>query len=114
MNENKGLIFAYILDGKGGGTAVDWKGIREWNPVAGTLWIHVDYTNEKVKKWLRSESNLSSLSCEILLEEDTRPRTLSSKDGLLLILRGVNCNPGADPEDMAVRTGWIHCWTQGG
>jgi len=100
MNENKGLIFAYILDGKGGGTAVDWKGIKEWNPDMGTLWIHVDYTNEEVKKWLRSESNLSSLSCEILLEEDTRPRTLSSKDGLLLILRGVNCNPGADPEDM--------------
>ena len=54
MNENKGLIFAYILDGKGGGTAVDWKGIKEWNPDMGVLWIHVDYTNEEVKKWLRS------------------------------------------------------------
>ena len=76
MNENKGLIFEYILDGKGGGTAADWKGIKEWNPDMGTLWIHVDYTNEEVKKWLRSGSNLNSLSCEILIEEDTRPRTL--------------------------------------
>ena len=27
MNSNDGLIFAYIIDGEGGGTAVDWKGI---------------------------------------------------------------------------------------
>ena len=100
MNANKGLIFAYILDGKGGGAAVDWKGIKNWNPDMGTLWIHVDYTNEKVKKWLRSESNLGSLSYGILIDKDSRPRILSSKDGLLLILRVVNCNPGADPEDM--------------
>ena len=71
MNENKGLVFAYILDGKGGGTAVDWKGIKKWHPDMGTLWIHVDYTNEEVKKWLHSDSNLNPLSCEILIEEDT-------------------------------------------
>jgi zinc transporter len=100
MNVNNGLIFAYILDAKGGGSAVDWKGINAWVPDMGTLWIHFDYTNEEVKKWLRSESNLSSLACEILIEEDTRPRILSSKDSLLLILRCVNCNPGADPDDM--------------
>jgi zinc transporter len=100
MDPNDGLIFAYILDGNGGGTPVDWEGIKKWNPDMGTLWIHVDYTNEKVEKWLLSESRLSSLSCEILMEKDTRPRILSSKDGLLLILRAVNCNPGADPEDM--------------
>jgi zinc transporter len=100
MDPNDGLIFAYILDGNGGGTPVDWEGIKKWNPDMGTLWIHVDYTNEKVQKWLLSESRLSSLSCEILMEKDTRPRILSSKDGLILILRAVNCNPGADPEDM--------------
>ena len=100
MDLNEGLIFAYILDGNGGGTPVDWEGIKKWNPDMGTLWIHVDYTNEKVEKWLLSESRLSSLSCEILMEKDTRPRILSSKDDLILILRAVNCNPGADPEDM--------------
>ena len=26
MHSHDGLIFAYILDGDGGGTAVDWKG----------------------------------------------------------------------------------------
>jgi len=37
---------------------------------------------------------------EALLAEETRPRIVPSAEGLLLILRGVNCNPGAEPEDM--------------
>ena len=53
-----------------------------------------------MKNWLRTESNLSEISSEILLAEDTRPRLISSTDGLILILRGVNFNPGSDPEDM--------------
>jgi zinc transporter len=37
---------------------------------------------------------------ESLLDQGTRPRNIVSDEGLLLILRGVNCNPGEDPEDM--------------
>jgi zinc transporter len=35
-----------------------------------------------------------------LLAEETRPRAFSTAHGLLVILRGVNLNPGANPEDM--------------
>ena len=100
MNSNSGLLFAYILDGKGGGTAIDWKGLREWRPEKDPLWVHLDFSNEKVQNWMQSESNLSPLSCDILVEQDTRPRLITSKESLLLILRGVNCNPESDPEDM--------------
>ena len=100
MNSNNGLLFAYILDGKGGGTAIDWQGLREWRPEKGPLWVHLDFSNDKVQSWMQSESNLSPLSCDILVEQDTRPRLITSKDSLLLILRGVNCNPESDPEDM--------------
>jgi zinc transporter len=34
------------------------------------------------------------------MEQDTRPRFIPTKEGFLLILRGVNFNPGSDPEDM--------------
>ena len=30
MDSNDGLIFAYIIDGEGGGTTVDWKGNSDW------------------------------------------------------------------------------------
>ena len=100
MVSNDGLIYAYILDGDGGGTAVGWKGINDWRPEKGLLWIHLDYSNEDVKQWLLTESKLNTLSCDILMEQDTRPRFITTQEGFLLILRGVNCNPGSDPDDM--------------
>lgn len=95
-----GLIFAYVLDGRGGGQALDWTGLEQWRPDDGILWIHLDYTKQKVQQWLTASSGLNELSIEILREQDTRPRILNSEEGLFLILRAVNPNPGADPEDM--------------
>ncbi len=106
MKENDGLVFGYVLDGNGGGKGIDWKKLGQWSPEQGTLWVHFDYASERVKKWLAKESHLSPIIGEALLEEETRPRIVSSKEGLLLILRGVNCNPGADPEDMVSIRMW--------
>ncbi len=100
MDSNDGLIFGYVLDGDGGGTAIDWQGLSNWHSEKGPIWIHLDYSGVKVKQWLQTGSKLGTLSCEILMEEDTRPRLINTKEGFILILRGVNCNPGSDPEDM--------------
>ena len=97
---NDGLVYAYILDSVGGGNFIDLEGILKWRPEEGPIWIHLDFTFDQAKEWLQKESELSRLSCEILMEDDTRPRFITNKDGFLLILRGINCNPGADPEDM--------------
>lgn len=100
MDNKEGLIFAYILDGKGGGQAIDWENLGKWSPEKGLLWLHLDFKSEKVRKWLSEQSGLSQILCNSLIEEETRPRGVVSEEGLLLILRGVNCNPGSDPEDM--------------
>ena len=100
MGENDGLVFAYILDGKGGGQAANWEQVKQWSPREGILWVHLDYASESVKGWLSEDGGLSPVTAVALLSEETRPRFLLSSEGLLLILRGVNCNPGADPEDM--------------
>jgi zinc transporter len=100
MGEDNRLVFSYLLDRGGGGQTVDWQKIKQWSPEEGTLWMHLNHASENVQKWLTEASGLDPISCESLLEEETRPRVVSSSDGLLLILRGVNCNPGADPEDM--------------
>ena len=93
MNFDNGLVYAYILDGKDCGTIVDWQDINNHSPEAGTLWIHLNYSGDTVKQWLQKKSSLSALSCEILMEQDTRPRHVTTTDGFLLILRGVNFNP---------------------
>ncbi|MEJ2220752.1 MAG: zinc transporter ZntB [Desulfobacterales bacterium] len=100
MNEGNAIVYAYLLDGKGGGEAVDRKAIDNWNPSQGLLWIHLDLKIDDTRVWLENESGLHQITRESLLDQDTRPRNIVSDEGLLLILRGVNCNPGEDPEDM--------------
>ena len=107
MDSNDGLVFSYVLNGKGGGTPVNWEQIKEWKPDKGVLWLHLDYTDEGVRKWLCEKSGIDQVLCEALTAEDTRPRVVSSQNSLLLILRGVNFNPGADPEDMVALRMWF-------
>ncbi len=106
MNIEDGLVFSIILKG-GSCQRLDWEQVKRWNPAQGILWLHLDFKNERVKKWLFEESGIDAVSCEALLAEETRPRVVASSHSLLLILRGVNCNPGADPEDMVSIRMWF-------
>src|SRR4030067_1766949 len=107
MNEKSGLVFSYILGGAGGGHTITWEDIKHWTPEKGILWLHLDYKNERVPQWLSETSGFNRIISEALLEEETRPRAVAYDDGLLLILRGVNCNPGSDPEDMVSLRMWF-------
>ena len=44
---------------------------------------------------------------EALTAEETRPRSMVHSNGMLLILRSVNLNPGMNPEDMVSIRFWI-------
>ena len=48
-------------------------------------------------QWLHDCSGLSEITAEALLQVETRPRCVPADDGLMVFLRGVNLNPGADP-----------------
>ena len=106
MSELPGLIYAYILDGKGGGKAIGWGDVRH-GAADGFQWLHLRYTDEMVQSWLFKESGLPEIICDALIDEDVRPRMLAYEEGLLLVLRSVNCNPGSDPEDMVALRMWV-------
>jgi zinc transporter len=80
---------------------------RELQPGEGILWLHLDYSDPKVARWVRTDSGVDAVVAEALLAPETRPRSLVLGDGLLVILRGVNLNPGADPEDMVSVRIWM-------
>lgn len=105
---NKGLITAYILDGTGSGKAVGWEEINNWNEGEEILWVHLDYTAEDSIQWLNEEAGLDDIVIAALMSEDPRPRSVVIHDGLLVMLRGVNMNSGADPEDMVSIRLWIN------
>lgn len=109
MTGNNGLVVSFQLNGMGGGTALDWQGISELWSSDSPIWVHLDYTHERSRSWLREQSGIDDVSIEALLAEETRPRTTLIQGNLLVILRGVNLNPGSDPEDMVS----IRVWTDG-
>ena len=95
-----GLVYGYRLGSGQLGNALTWADVDAWRPENGLLWIHLDADHKAVLKWLTEKSGLSPLVTEALLEVGTRPRSVVNESGVLAIFRGVNCNPGADPEDM--------------
>ncbi|MGB2131421.1 MAG: zinc transporter ZntB [Marinobacterium sp.] len=93
-------LHALLLDGQGGATSLTPTEVDAWTPDQGLLWLHLDYTDNEARTWLEQHSNLPELAADALLAENTRPRAAVLGEHLLLALRGVNTNPGADPEDM--------------
>ena len=101
-NLHWGLVHAFVLDGRGGARSLEWEQLEGLQLTEQeSLWLHWDRGHPQTHGWLREHSGLSDFSCDLLLEENTRPRLLTLPEHeLLLFLRGVNLNPGAEPEDM--------------
>ena len=103
-----GLLFAYILDDKGGGKEVDWKGIQNWRPEDGVHWVHLDRTGDMASAWVTNDTGIDQATAEtLLMPVANRPRVQKIDDGLLVVLRGVNLNPGNASDDMVGLHMWI-------
>lgn len=98
--EDNGLIGAWLLDGTGRAREIGWAEVRGWTPEQGALWLHLNRGAATVKTYMMQEAGLEPEVAEALLAPDVRPRVVPTTKGLLINLRGINFNPGADPEDM--------------
>jgi zinc transporter len=96
-----GLIHAYLLDGKGGAHSLGgWDAVAKWSANDGLLWINLDYSIPETARWLEDKSAIDPLVLAALVDPDPRPRAVSHVEDLLMIVRGINNNEGAAPEDM--------------
>ena len=105
--KSESLVFAFLVDEQGGGREAWWPQIDAWKPEDGLLWLHFDRAAPETSHWLKNHGGLDPVVIDALLQQDSRPRCLAVGDGLLVALRGVNLNPGADPEDMVALRLWI-------
>ena len=101
------LVCAYRLDGAGRGEPLEWAELGAGTEQSAPIWLHMDRRGEQTRRWLQEDSGLSPVVVDALLAQETRPRCEAFEDGLLVILRGVNMNPGADPEDMIALRIWV-------
>lgn len=111
MKRDNNLIAAYLFDGNGGAKKIGWNDIVKWAPERGVIWVHLDYTIQATASWLSDFTQLDRMTAKALVAQESRPRCVATSDGLLLFLRGVNTNPGQDPEDMVSIRTWVnqHC-----
>lgn len=102
------LLFARALDGGGGGRALGWDAARRWRPSRAepVLWVHLCRHLPGVAEWLEEGLQVSGPTAELLVGDDSRPRALREGQALVAVLRGINFNPGAEPEDMVSMQVW--------
>ena len=106
--EDGPLLFGRVLDGKGGGRPIGWDEAKAWNPAAPgeLLWLHLCRTHEEAEPWLESALGLPEPVAEMLTDDGNRPRAYRDGETLVAVLRGINFNPGAEPEDMISMQLW--------
>jgi len=92
------LVLAYQLDGRGGGDALTSEQLSGVTDAC--RWVHLDINHQQSLRWLKQSSGLEPVIIDALTAEETRPRIVELEEAALIILRGVNLNEDADPEDM--------------
>lgn len=102
-----GFLYKWIFDGNGGGSRLTDEEVFSWTPDAGPMWAHFDVSETACSDWLAEKSGLPDFAIEELLAGETRPNSVISDKGVLVVLRGVNTAPGSDPEDMVSIRVWI-------
>ena len=107
IDSKPGFLHSCVLDGHGGSQSVDPQSISYDTSNQGAFWLHLDVNDDACRSWLETESGLEPMIVDALLADETRPRSFSTDHGMLVVLRGVNTNPGQDPEDMVSIRVWI-------
>ena len=102
------VLFAYSLDGSGGGAALHDGVIPRLLRDDQLAWGHLNADHPDTTAGLRREVGyLDDFGVNALLADETRPRILSVGEGILLILRGLNLNENASPKAMVSICLWI-------
>lgn len=97
-----GLFGAWRFDPEGRTRKLDWgPGLRESpEPGSGWIWVHMRLQSPRARAWISEVSEIPEAAAWAMLEEDVAPRVARYDEGILVVLRAINLNPGAEPEDM--------------
>ncbi|GKX35238.1 MAG: zinc transporter ZntB [Rhizobiaceae bacterium MnEN-MB40S] len=98
----------FLFDGTGHGTrlTLDELDKADTSAPGAFTWVHLNRMNEKALRWLR-KCGIDLHVFEALTAAETRPRCTLHENGVLLNLRGINIDPGEEPEDMIDIRLWI-------
>ncbi|OIP84611.1 MAG: zinc transporter ZntB [Rhodobacterales bacterium CG2_30_65_12] len=93
------LAFAFGPDGSGSAAEPAARAADQTSPEGGFAWVHVNASRPVGQGWLAG-AGFDAITLAALTAAETRPRATLHGQTVLMALRGVNLNPGAEPEDM--------------
>lgn len=97
------LLFACILDGKGGGTLVDWDTACAWDPQkkqGAFLWLHIDQDAADLPKWLGELFDVPERFVKLLTSDAQQPSVEFAQGMLGLALRVITSADQLQWQDM--------------
>ncbi len=97
-------VYAYDIDDHGHAHIVS-EGWPRAKPPMAYRWLHFDRTDPAFEVW--ATEHLPRSAAKALLQAETRPHCDPVHGGMILNLRGVNLNAGADAEDMVSIRLWV-------
>ena len=71
------------------------------------IWLHLNMLNDEARRWIERQRDIPYAAAAALLAGETRPRVTGFEKGVVVNLRGVNLNEGAEPEDMVSIRIWF-------
>ncbi|EAQ04089.1 magnesium transporter, putative [Pseudooceanicola batsensis HTCC2597] len=102
------ILFAHALNGPLAGQPLDGADIETTLREEALGWVHLDAGHADAAGWIaRSMPYLDETIPAALIHPATRARATRIGKGVLAVLRGLNLNPGKDPEDMVAIRIWI-------
>lgn len=100
LESGKEIVYAFLLDGKGGATKLDGEKVEHWKSSDGVLWLHLDGNQENVETWIHLKSGAPAFICNAFLDDGNRPRLVIFSDMMFVSMRAINFNTTDDPDDM--------------
>lgn len=99
-------VCAFLISSDAQVAAINLSDTDQQNdPKVGYRWLHFDLNDPKFEPWaLRTLPQTAAMA---LTQSETRPRCDLLDSGLIMNLRGVNLNPGANPDDMVSLRLWV-------
>ena len=93
------IAYGFGPDGKGGPVALPARADALSPPEGGFVWVHINATSEESQDWIAG-AGFDPIVRDALSATETRPRATLHGETVLMNLRGINLNPGSEPEDM--------------
>ncbi|MCA8868123.1 MAG: zinc transporter ZntB [Rhodobacteraceae bacterium] len=102
------IDFAVAMGGERAGQNLAGDDIARLVQAPDLVWVHMRAYSAETRAWIRANlSYLDRHALDALLADETRPRVSEIGNGVLIILRGVNTNKGAEPDDMVSIRLWV-------